>query len=68
MNEPYERFILPSTLSEAELVRINRLMQGCKALADQLMHELSDSRYRALALTALEEVSHWAEKGVRSGA
>ena len=49
--------------SEAQVQEISRVREGCKALHAILL-DIPNCRERALAITKLEEVSMWANKGI----
>ena len=49
--------------SETQVKQIEAIRQGCKALHDGIL-ALPPSRERSLAITKLEEVSMWANKGI----
>lgn len=49
--------------TEEHVAQITEVREGCKALYDVLM-TLPPSRERSLAITKLEEVSMWANKGI----
>lgn len=44
--------------------RITTIREGCRQLYDLLLANLPNCRERSLAITKLEEVSMWANKGV----
>lgn len=50
--------------NEEQQQRIVAIRQGCKDLREQLHNLIPDSRELSLAITKLEEVSMWANKGV----
>jgi hypothetical protein len=47
-----------------QVASITRIREACKALYEVLGDELPHCRERSLAITRLEEVSMWANKGV----
>ena len=49
--------------NEAQVQQISDLREGCKALHNILL-TLPNSRERSLAITKLEEVSMWGNKGI----
>ena len=49
--------------NETQIAQINNVRQRCKALHATLL-QLPASRERSLAITKLEEVSMWANKGI----
>lgn len=49
--------------SDAQVAQISKLREGCKAL-HQIILELPNCRERSLAITKLEEVSMWGNKGI----
>lgn len=50
--------------SNEQTERIVALRQSMKDLRDQLQNLIPESRERSMAITKLEEVSMWANKGV----
>lgn len=49
--------------NEEQVKQIATVREACKALNEVLL-ALSDTRHRSLAITKLEEVSMWANKGI----
>jgi len=49
--------------SEAQVDQITTVRKGCKAL-NEILLALPSCRERSLAITKLEEVSMWANKGI----
>jgi hypothetical protein len=49
--------------SDTQIKQITTVREGCKTLHETLM-ELPSNRERSLAITKLEEVSMWANKGI----
>lgn len=46
-----------------QIVAISQVRESCKDLYE-LLQTLPNSRYRSVAITKLEEVSMWANKGI----
>lgn len=49
--------------SDAQIAQISKLREGCKTLHAILL-ELPNCRERSLAITNLEQVSMWGNKGI----
>lgn len=50
--------------TEKQVDRITLVREACKDLYDLLLDTLPNCRERSLAITKLEEVSMWANKGI----
>ncbi len=50
--------------NDDQVQRIEEVRQGCKQLFNILLGSVQLSRERSLAITKLEEVSMWANKGI----
>lgn len=50
--------------TDEQVEKISRVRQVCQTLHGELLENVPEGRERSLAITKLEEVSMWANKGV----
>lgn len=66
MSEITERFF-PNSVSEEESEIMDGFRQEFAALADKIDNAILNSRYKSMAITALEEAALWTTKSITHG-